>query len=146
LPYAIITLASVFTVYVLARLWFEVPFRGSHIVFILACLIFLTGYLALGLVISVVLRQQLTAMQAAMIVGLLPTNLLSGFIFPIENMPQGFQWLTSIFPVRWFMLIAREEFLKGSSFIQLAVPILAMGVASIILTGLAVIKFKGNLD
>jgi len=145
-PYATLNLISVVTVYVLARLWFDVPFRGSHLVFLFACFIFLTGYLALGLAISVILRQQLTAMQAAMIIGLLPTNLLSGFIFPVENMPQGFQWLASIFPVRWFMIVTRDQFLKGSSLVQLSFPIIAMGVASVILVCIAVVKFKGDLD
>ncbi|MCB0412702.1 MAG: ABC transporter permease, partial [Bdellovibrionales bacterium] len=146
LPYAFLSLCSVLIVYVLARLWFDVPFRGSHIIFILSCLIFLVGYLAIGLVISVVLRKQLTAMQAAMIVGLLPTNLLSGFIFSVENMPLGFQWFASVFPARWFMSITRDQFLKGSNIFQLATPIIAMSIISVILVSVAVVKFKGDLD
>lgn len=146
IPYACISLGSVFIVYVLARLWFDIPFRGSHLIFILCCVVFLLGYLALGLVISVVLRQQLTAMQAAMIVGLLPTNLLSGFIFPVENMPIGFRWFASVFPVRWFMVTTRDQFLKGSDFFQLSTPFFAMGGVSVILVIVALIKFKGDLD
>lgn len=146
MPYAIMSLLSVATVYVLARLWFNLPFRGSHLVFLFSCLVFLVGYLSLGLLISVLLRKQLTAMQAAMIVGLLPTNLLSGFIFPVDNMPLGFQWFSSLFPVRWFMTISRDQFIKGSSLSQLPGPFLAMLVASVLLVLVAVKKFKGDLD
>ena len=75
---------------------------------------FLVTYLAQGLLISVTTRKQQVAMQLAMMSGMLPSQLLSGFVFPIESMPTFFQYFTMIFPARWFMQISRDTFLKGT--------------------------------
>ena len=89
-------------------------------VFGFGCLLFLVTYLAQGLLISVVTRKQTIAMQFAMMSGMLPSNLLSGFIFPIESMPPFFQYFTMVLPARWFMRIARDTFLKGSELFELS--------------------------
>ena len=83
-------------------------------------------YLAQGLLISVVTRNQQVAMQLSMLSGFLPSQLLSGFIFPIASMPVFFRYFTMIFPARWFMKIARDTFLKGSNLMELAGPFLAL--------------------
>ena len=74
-------------VYIVSRIVFGIPFRGNLLVFGLGCVLFLVTYLAQGLLISVLTRSQHVAMQFAMMTGLLPSQLLSGFIFPIESMP-----------------------------------------------------------
>ena len=145
-PYAVICLFSVGLVYVLARVWFGVPFQGNHFVFALGCILFLGSYLALGLVISVLLRKQLTAMQTGLMVGMLPSAMLSGFIFPIENMPSFFQKLTAIFPARWFMEIARDQFLKGSTISELATPFTALTIICLGLIFFASKQFKQDLE
>lgn len=145
-PYAVICLFSVILIYILARAWFGVPFVGNHLIFALGCLLFLASYLALGLVISVLLRRQLTALQTGLMVGMLPSAMLSGFIFPIENMPYIFRILTSIFPARWFMDIARDQFLKGSSFFELAMPFTALSIICFSLILLASTQFKQDLE
>ena len=112
LPYSVIGMFAVVLVYLVARLGFDIPFRGSHLLFILSCFIFLTAYLAQGTLISVVARSQAVAMQMAMVSGFLPTFLLSGFIFSVSSMPTFFQFFTMILPARWFLQIIRTLFLK----------------------------------
>jgi ABC-2 type transport system permease protein len=146
IPYAAICLGSVIMVFVLARLWFDVPFVGSHLIFWGGCFIFLAGYLAFGLLISVLIREQLPAMQAGIIAGMLPTTLLSGFIYPIANMPEVFQKLTMFLPARWFMIISREQFLKGSDLYSLFVPLVSLMILTIFFIVLAVKMFKKDLE
>ena len=145
-PYGLLVLVGVFFVYLSARLVFGVPFLGSHLLFLLACLLFVTAALAQGLFISVAARQQQVAMQVAIITGLLPSMLLSGFIFPVESMPAFFQYFTMILPPRWFMEAARGIFLKGSGLAELAVPIAALAFLSLLLLALALKKFKTDLE
>lgn len=146
LPYTVLGLAGVTFVYVAARLAFGVPFRGSHLLFGLACLLFLGTALAQGLVISVVTRQQQLAMQMANITGMLPSFMLSGFIFPIESMPVVFQYLTFLLAPRWLMIISRSEFLKGSTFLDLALPLGMLALIMTLLLTIALKKFKKDLE
>lgn len=145
-PYAILCLGAVVFVYVVSRVVFGVPFRGSLWVFGLGCALFLVTYLAQGLLISVLTRTQHVSMQFAMLTGLLPSQLLSGFIFPIESMPSFFQYFTMILPARWFMVISRESYLKGSTFSDLIIPFLALGISSYLMLFWATKKFKRDLE
>jgi ABC-2 type transport system permease protein len=145
-PYNVLGLLAVAVIYLAARLFFGVPFRGNHLVFLAGCFLFLTAYLAQGLLISVVTRSQLVAMQLAMVSGLLPSTLLSGFIFPIESMPLIFRWLTAILPARWFMVITRSVFLKGSGAGELWLPFLALTGLTLVLVVAAAKRFKQDLE
>ncbi|MES2504854.1 MAG: ABC transporter permease [Myxococcota bacterium] len=145
-PYLVLGLGAVGLVYWLARVVFNIPFRGSHWVFLLGCGLFLIGSLAQGLLISVVTRKQQLAMQLSMQTGFMPSLLLSGFIFPIESMPQFFQYFTMIFPARWFMEISRSSFLEGAGLIDLQVPFIALAIQALILVTLASRKFKTDLE
>jgi ABC-2 type transport system permease protein len=115
-------------------------------VFGLGLLLFLVTYLAQGLLISVVTRQQTIAMQISMLTGMLPSNMLSGFIFPVASMPRFFWYFTMILPARWFMVIARHAFLQGSDLDQLAVPFAALAVSCAIMVTLAARRFKRTLE
>ena len=145
-PYGALVLAGVFFVYLVARLVFRVPFAGSHLLYLAACLLFITAALSQGLLISVITRQQQIAMQFGMITGLLPSMLLSGFIFPVESMPGFFQYLTMLLPPRWFMVAARGIALKGADLRELAMPFLALGLLSAGMLALALKKFKTDLE
>jgi ABC-2 type transport system permease protein len=145
-PYTVIGLLAIAFIYVAARVGFGVPFRGSHLVFLAGSLLFLSAYLAQGLLISVLTRRQQIAMQFAIVSGLLPSILLSGFIFPIESMPRFFHYFTAVFPARWFMSISRDLFLKGTDFRALAVPFAALLVLNVILLTLATKRFKKDLE
>ncbi len=145
-PYGTLGIIAVVAIYLIARLVFAVPFAGSLWVFGLGCLLFLVTYLAQGLLISVMTRKQTIALQLSMMSGMLPSNLLSGFIFPIESMPAFFQYFTMILPARWFMEIARATFLQGSSLLELAAPFCALAVICALMIVLAARRFKRDLE
>lgn len=145
-PYAALCLAAVGIVYTSARLVFDVPFRGNMGVYLFGCMLFLITYLAQGLMISVLTRKQMLAMQISMITGLLPSQLLSGFIFPVENMPVFFQRVTMILPARWFMEISRRSFLQGATLWEMRGPFLALTALMCLFVLIALKKFKKDLE
>jgi len=145
-PYAVLSFGAVVFVYIISRTIFGLPFRGNLFVFGLGSFLFLVTYLAQGLLISVLTRSQHIAMQFAMMTGLLPAQLLSGFIFPIESMPKFFQYLTMILPARWFMVVSRESYLKGSTFLDLWMPFLILGSFCWLMIYLSTKKFKKDLE
>jgi ABC-2 type transport system permease protein len=145
-PYAVLCIIAVTAVFLIAVTVFEIPFEGNILVFGLGCLLFLATYLAQGLLISVLTRNQTVAMQFSMLTGFLPSQLLSGFIFPIASMPVFFRYFTMIFPARWFMRIARDTFLKGSGLLELAGPFLALTFICLLMIRRGVTKFKRNLE
>jgi ABC-2 type transport system permease protein len=145
-PYAVLGMAAVVFIYIMSRTVFGVPFEGSLITFGAGCVLFLATCLAQGLLISVVMRNQLIAMQVAVITGLVPAQLLSGFIFPIESMPAFFQYFTMILPARWFIVITRESYLKGATLLEMGTAFAALGILCVIMVGLATRKFKKDLE
>jgi ABC-2 type transport system permease protein len=145
-PYGFLGLLAVGMVFAIARLVFGVPFVGNPLVFGAGCLLFLVTYLAQGLLISVQARNQQIALQFAMLTGFLPSQLLSGFVFPVSSMPRAFQYFTGIFPARWFMNISRDAFLKGSSFMELIGSFAALGAICAFMVYQATSKFKRDLE
>jgi len=145
-PYAFFCLVAVVFVYIISRTVFGIPFRGNIFVFGLGCVLFLVTCLVQGLLISILTRSQSLAYQIANMTGLLPAQLLSGFIFPVESMPKFFQYFTMLLPARWFMVIARESYLKGSTFFDLGIPFLALGTLCWFMIFFAVKKFKKDLE
>jgi ABC-2 type transport system permease protein len=113
LPYGLIGLIDVFLVVGVAVFWFEVPLRGSFALLIALTFVYVLCTLALGLLISTVSDTQQQSMMTAMFFFMMPMIYLSGFIFPIENMPAVIQPLTYLIPLRYFLVIVRGIFLKG---------------------------------
>ena len=145
-PYFLLTFFDVLVVFLLAIYVFQIPFLGSFLFYVVACWVYITGALALGLVISVVTRQQQAAIQFAFAVGLLPSFIFSGFIFPIENMPAFFQYFTALFPQRWFLLISRTVFLSDAAPATLATAFGAIVLFASVMILLAVKKFKTDVE
>jgi ABC-2 type transport system permease protein len=106
----------------------------------------LAATLSQGLLISITVRQQQLAMQFAIMSGMLPSLMLSGFIFPVESMPLFFRTFCSILSARWFMIVSRGLFLKGAGIVALALPLFAMGVIAFLLIMRAVHAFKMDLE
>ena len=146
MPYFLLTFVDVLVVFVLALYVFRIPFLGSFALYMTACGVYITGALALGLLISVVTRQQQAAIQFAFAAGLLPSFIFSGFIFPIENMPLFFQYFTALFPQRWFLLISRTVFLSDAAPAVLGGALLAIVAFAAVMILLAVHKFKTDVE
>ena len=85
-------------------------------------------------------------MQMAMIVGMLPSLLLSGFIFPIQSMPAFFHYFTAVMPVRWYVEISRGLFLRGAGLVELAVPFLVLTAMTAMLMAAAIGRFKKDME
>jgi ABC-2 type transport system permease protein len=113
LPYAFIGMLDVVLVLVVAIFWFEVPMRGSLALLFAVSGIYLLTTLGLGLFVSTISRTQQQAMMTTVFFFLMPMIYLSGFIFPIENMPAWIQPITYLIPLRYFLVILRGIFLKG---------------------------------
>ncbi|MBD5391623.1 ABC transporter permease [bacterium] len=145
-PYAILSAAGFILVFLVARMVFGVPFVGNYFILGLATILFIMGYLAIGLLISVSTHKQEVAIQFACIIGLLPTLMLSGFIFPVEYMNRGYRIVSSVFPARFYMEITRDQFLKASSIIDLWPAFVFIVVQVLALMLICVWRFKRTLD
>jgi ABC-2 type transport system permease protein len=114
IPYIFLALLISMVVLILAFYVFGVPIKGSLALLLFELLIFVLTTLSLGILISTVAKTQLVALMISVMGLLLPTIILSGFIFPIENMPKILQWISVIIPAKWFIIIVKDIMLKGS--------------------------------
>ncbi len=132
-------MVDVLLVVAVSNWWFEVPLRGSAVLLLAMCLVHLLTTLGLGLFVSTVSRTQQQAMMTSSFFFLVPMVFLSGFIFPIENMPDVVQTFTYLIPLRYFLVILRGIFLKGVGLEVLwpeAAALLAWGLAILTLATL----------
>jgi ABC-2 type transport system permease protein len=113
LPYALVGLIDVFLVLAITVWWFQVPMRGSVLLLFALTVVYLFSTLGLGLFVSTISSTQQQAMMTTTFFFLMPMIYLSGFIFPIENMPAVIQPVTYLIPLRYFLVILRSIFLKG---------------------------------
>jgi ABC-2 type transport system permease protein len=141
LPYLAVGLVDLALVVGAAVLIFDVPFRGSYINLFIISLIFLIGSLSWGLFVSVVAKSQIQASQISVISAFLPSFLLSGFIYPIENMPVVLQALTFIVPARYFVEVLKGLFLQGVGLTVLWPQVLALVIYAVLVLNLARKKF-----
>jgi ABC-2 type transport system permease protein len=114
IPYIVLGFVSVLLVLVAARTVFGVPVRGSLPLLLAESVLYIITALALGILISTKVLNQRTAMIAALAGLMMPTLLLSGFIFPLDSLPRVLQWLSYVVPARWFLTIVRGIMLKGA--------------------------------
>jgi ABC-2 type transport system permease protein len=145
-PYLLIGFVSVIAVLVEARVVFHVPVRGSVPLLLIEGTLFILVALSLGILISARTSSQRVAMMAAMIGTMLPTQMLSGFIFPIESMPRVLQWISNIIPATWFVLVARGIMLKGVGLAYLWPETLVLGGMALVLLVASTRSFKVRLE
>jgi len=145
LPYVTIGVGQITLVSVLAVFWFDVPFRGSIPLFVAGGAAFLVGAMGIGLLLSIVTRSQQIAQQAAVIVTMLPSLLLSGFIFPIASMPVVLRAVSYGVPARYFLSIVRGVMLRGADTRALLPDLLFMVVFAVGITALCISRFKKEL-
>jgi ABC-2 type transport system permease protein len=142
LPYGVIGLIDVLLVTAVAVFWFQVPLRGSFTLLLTMSLLYVICTLALGLFISTVSDTQQQAMMSATFFFLTPMIYLSGFIFPIENMPRVIQYATYIVPLRYFLVIVRGIFLKGIGLRLLWPQAAALAAWGAVVLSLAVMRSR----
>jgi ABC-2 type transport system permease protein len=145
-PYIMISLFDVFLVVAAGYLIFEIPSRGSLWCLAFFSFLFLANALGIGLFVSAVSKSVVTSQLMAFMISLLPSILLSGFIFPISSMPHVIQAITYVVPARYFLTILRGIFLKGVGFDVLWPQGLFLLANSLVFLGLAAKNFKKNLD
>lgn len=145
IPYFVLGYLDLVMVYLMGKYVFEVPFRGSLLIMFFVSGIFLVGALSLGFLISVVAKTQFFATQLAMLGTFLPAFLLSGFVFPISDMPQLLQAITYIVPARHLVPILRGIFLKGAGIEAIIFPALMLVIFGAIVTLLAMRKLEKRI-
>jgi ABC-2 type transport system permease protein len=141
LPFILMGYANVAIVAVVAVHWFAIPIRGSLVLLAVATGLFLMSSLGAGLLISTVSSTQQQALMGAFFL-IFPGMLLSGFAFPIDNMPESVQFFTLFNPLRWFMVILRAIFLKGVGMDILWKEMAALGGLGVAVLMVAVARFK----
>ena len=145
LPYVVIGLIQVTLVLLLGKFLFQVPLRGTLLDVYLVSLLFIVANLALGLVVSTVAHTQFQAMQMTFFI-LLPSILLSGFVFPFEGMPVPAQWIAEVLPMTHFMRLIRGVVLRGAELHELSGEMVILGGFIIVAMTIAVGRFQKRLD
>lgn len=146
LPYVAIGMIQVLLVVSVGAWLFSVPVVGSLWLLFSAALLFLTGLLGQGLLISVVTKSQQLATQIGVLSSMLPTLLLSGFLFPVENMPRLLQLISAVIPGRYFIVILRGVLLKGNGLGVLWLDFVALGLFAAAMIVLSTARFRRRLD
>jgi ABC-2 type transport system permease protein len=145
-PYILLSFINAVTILLLGYFVFNMPFNGSLTLLLSECLLFLIVALSLGIFISTFANNQLTAMIASMLGLMLPTILLSGFIFPIENMPGWLQVICNITPAKWFLIIIKSIMLKGIGLKYIIKENLVLIGMIMFFIAMSVKKFKVRLE
>lgn len=142
MPYLAISFVSAILVILSAMLLFDLPMRGSWLLLCAAIGLFLIGAQAQGLLISTIADTQQVAFQIALLSSLLPTMILSGFIFPISSMPVVVQWITRIVPARYFLVALRSIVLKGADLTAFWQDMVALAIFATVALGLASLRLR----
>jgi ABC-2 type transport system permease protein len=145
LPYVGIGLVQVTLVLAVGSLLFDVPVNGRMLDLYLAALLFIASTLTLGLVISTLARTQFQAFQLAFFI-MLPSILLSGFMFPFDGMPKPAQWLAQVLPLTHFNELVRGIVLRGAPLADLTRPALKLLVFLVVALAIATLRFRKRLD
>lgn len=146
IPYMALSFINAVVIIALSYFVFEMPIQGNLVFLLLETLLFIFMALSLGILISTASNSQLVAMFISMFALMLPTMLLSGFIFPIENMPKILQWLSSIMPARYFIIIVKNIMIKGSGIGIVWKETLIIAGMTVFFLGMSIKKFKVRLE
>jgi ABC-2 type transport system permease protein len=146
MPYFILSLINVIVILILSWFVFGLPVKGSIILLLAESMLYILMSLSLGILISTVSKTMQQAIFISLIGLMLPTILLSGFIFPVENMPAVYRWLCTIIPPRYFIIIIKSIMIKGTGFFYVWKETLVLMVMTLIFIGLSVRNFKIRLE
>lgn len=146
IPYLFLSLTITSIILLLAKFVFLMPIRGSIFLLAAECVLFVITALSLGILISTTAPNMQTAMMTSLGALMMPTIMLSGFIFPIDNLPLPLQILSNVIPAKWFLLIIRGIMLKGAGFEFLWVYTIILAGMTIFFISLSIKKFKVRLE
>lgn len=142
IPYTLISLVATVTILILGYVLFDVSIKGSYILLSFVTLVFLVGGLGVGLLISTLVETQQLAFMVAALVTMLPTFILSGFVFPIRNMPLIIQIITYLIPARYFLVALRAIILKGAGLSAFWDQVLFLIIYATIMLGISSLRMK----
>jgi ABC-2 type transport system permease protein len=144
-PYFVLSLVNIATILLLSVYVLEIPIRGSLLLLVFSSMLFIITALILGLFISTITDSQMTAMFIAMVGMFLPTVMLSGFMFPIENMPLPLRIMSNVVPAKWYFIIVKSIMIKGLGISAIIKELGILFGMMIIFLGLAIRNFKIRL-
>ncbi len=145
-PYVVLSFVNAVTIIAMGYFVFGLPVHGSLGLLLLESLLFISVALSLGIFISTMVETQQMAMFLSMMMLMLPTILLSGFIFPVENMPDILQWLSYIVPAKYFIIIVKSIMLKGTGIAFVWKETLVLVFMMLFFIGNSVRRFKTRLE
>jgi ABC-2 type transport system permease protein len=144
-PYFLLGVVAELMVFVVGAWVFDVPMRGDPLALASASMLFLVGMLGQGMLISIVARNQMVATQVATMTSMLPSMLLSGFVFPIENMPLPLQIISNVVPARYFIHALRGVLLRGNGFPEIGFDLLMLAAFALVMLFVGTRRFKREL-
>ncbi len=144
-PYVVLSLVNALTILALGYFVFGMPMQGNILLLLTEALLFIIMALSMGILISTIAKTQQVAMFISLAGLMLPTILLSGFIFPIENMPGALQVLSNLMPSKWFIIIIKSIMLKGTEIVYIWKETLILVLMTMIFIGLSIKNFKIRL-
>ena len=145
-PFAVLSIVNSVLILSMAWLVFSVPVNGSVVLLLAECMLFILTALSLGVLISTIAKSQQTALMLSLFGLMLPTILLSGFIFPIASMPLPLRLISNIIPAKWFLVIIKGIMLQGVGITYLWKETLILAAMTVVLIGLSVKNFKTRLQ
>ena len=146
MPYFFLSLINVLLILTLSWFIFDLPVKGSIVLLLIESMLYILMSLSLGILISTVSSNMQQAIFISLVGLMLPTILLSGFIFPIENMPKIYDYISSIMPPRYFIIIIKNIMIKGTGILYIWKETLVLIVMTLVFIGLSVRKFKIRLE
>ncbi|HKL38987.1 MAG TPA: ABC transporter permease [Bacteroidales bacterium] len=146
MPYVSLAFLNGVVILALGYLVFDMPVHGNILLLLGETLLYIVMALSLGIFISTVSPNQQVAMFVSMFALLLPTMLLSGFIFPVENMPWPLQWLSTIIPAKYFIILIKNIMIKGTGFLFIWKETLVLLLMTLVFLGLSIKNFKVRLE
>lgn len=145
IPYLVLSLINLASILLIAVYILAVPINGSFLLLLLICLLYIFVSLALGILISTMVSSQLVAMLISGMVLMMPVMMLSGLLFPVENMPLPLQWFSYIIPAKWFITAIKSIMIKGAGFRAVFPEFMVLLGMAILLFTVSIKKFKNRL-
>jgi ABC-2 type transport system permease protein len=139
-PYLALSQVGATAIILAAMVFFDLPMHGNWLELMVVLAVFLVGALGTGLFVSTMTDSQEMAFQVASLVAMLPTLILSGFIFPIASMPVGLQVISSVVPARYFLVALRGLVLKGLGLAEVWPALAALGAYAVVVLGLSAVR------